>query len=568
MINFKTGQIDSGTIGYIMQQSASCSTNKESNSVNYYDSKKSASNFNSDSLHKGNISAQKKNTDNKEEATTTSSRTPEAPPAAATSECHLEKLDTGGTVRATHALGNSSNDQLMDQSTSARPSTQPTEKEVPLTPPPPQTPPSLPPQKQSTRYIAAKALKVHEGENISRNKDEITHHTTIVVHDSQPTKQYNKQLQMKLSLAQPQNAYIADCNNNQNKENSNELTIMGHALIILQRTYKKRNDLQWHQKTPPSAPRRTQRQLGLMTTKCRPDHNKATENKNQNSPKRKKVKDMMMGVHTKITTYVNHYSETKNYAHLLLDSRREWIKNLIHNSYKDQIQSKTKGVSAEIIRKAQEPITEHQRFNQLRTNIQRLNQLRAKLQTKNKQKVYGTCPKQKTEIIRFEKETWQDRNDIIQYWRKDNSVFISELSPTTSSPNVAEKREDEKYQTSYLIVYLSSLDAAFLLRELRPFNSIKKGTTRKQRPSTHTFQDDIQLRIISLWYKGCTYIHKITSESAILASMELLSDYKDVKSKILICRISQSNNKSTLMKVSTYGDNLHEAHRNTNTTCS
>ena len=192
MINFKTGQIDSGTIGYIMQQSASCSMNKESNSINYYYSKKSASNFNSDSLHRDNISAQKKNTDNKEEATTTSSRTSEAPPAAATSECHLEKLDTGKTMRATHVLG--SNDQIMDQSTSTQPSTQPTEKEVPLTPPPPQTPPSLPPQKQSTRYIAAKALEVHEGENISRNKDETTHHTTIIVHDSQPTKQYNKQL--------------------------------------------------------------------------------------------------------------------------------------------------------------------------------------------------------------------------------------------------------------------------------------------------------------------------------------------------------------------------------------
>ena len=179
-------------------------------------------------------------------------------------------------MRATHVLG--SNDQIMDQSTITRPSTQPTEKEVPLTPPPPQTPPSLPPQKQSTRYIAAKALEVHEGENISRNKDKTTHHTTIIVHDSQPTKQYNKQLQSKLSLAQPQNAYIADCNNNQNKEDSNEFTIMGHALIILQSTYKNSNDIQWHQKTPPSAPWRTQRQLGLMTIKCRPDHSKATEN--------------------------------------------------------------------------------------------------------------------------------------------------------------------------------------------------------------------------------------------------------------------------------------------------
>ena len=217
----------------------------------------------------------------------------------------------------------------------------------------------------------------------------------------------------------------------------------------------------------------------------------------------------MMGVHTKITTYVNHYSETKNYAHLLIDSRREWIKNLIHNSYKDQIQSKTKGVSAEIIRKAQEPITEHQRFNQLRTNIQRLNQLRAKLQTKNKQKVYGTCPKQKTEIIHFEKETWQDRNDIIQYWREDNSVFTSEMSPKTSSVNVAENSEEEKCQTS---------------RESRPVKSIKHGTIRTQKPSTYTFQDDIQLRIISLWCKGFMYIHKITGESAILVSIELLND--------------------------------------------
>ena len=206
--------MDSGTIGYIMQQSASCSTNTESNLVNYYYSKKSASNFNSDSLHRDNISAQKKNTDNKEEATTTSSCTVKAPSAAATRECHIEKLGTTETMIATHVLG--SDDQIVDQSTRTTPSTQLTEKEVPLTPPPPQTPPSLPLQKQSTRYIASKALKVNEGENISRNKDGITHHTTIVTNDSQPTKQYNKQLQIKLSLAQPQNAYIADCNNNQN----------------------------------------------------------------------------------------------------------------------------------------------------------------------------------------------------------------------------------------------------------------------------------------------------------------------------------------------------------------
>ena len=544
--------MDSGTIGNIMQQSPSCSTNIESNLVNYYYSKKSASNFNSDSLHRDNISAQKKNTDNNEETTTTSSSTANAPSSSATSECHIKKLDTTETMIATHVL--LSDDQIVDQNTSTTPSasTPLTEKAVPLTPPPPQTPPSLPLQKQLTRDIEAKELEVHEGENISRNRDETTHHTTIIVHDSQPTKQYNMQLYIKPSLTQPLNAYIADCINNQNKEDSNERTIMRHEIIILQRTYKKRKDIQWHQKTPPSAPRRTKRQLGWITTKCRSDHIKASENKNQNSPKRKKLKYMMMGINIRMTTYVNQYPETKNRAPLFLDSRREWIKNLIHNDDQDQIQFKSKGVSAEQIRKAQEQVTEHQRLTQLRANIQRLNQLRAKLQTKNKQKVYVTYPKQKTEIIRFERETWQDRNDIIQYWREHNSVFTSELSPKTSSSSVAENSEDEEYQTS---------------RESRPVKSIKHGTIRTQKPSTHTVQDDIQLRVISLWCKGLIKIHKITGESAISVSMELLNDHKDVKSEIRICRISQSNNKSTLMKVSTYGDNLHEAHRNTDTTC-
>ena len=178
MINLNTDQIDSGTTGYPRPQFAYCSTNKESNSINYYDSKKSASNFNSASLHKDNISAQKKNTDNKDEATTTRFRTAEAAPAAAASESYPEKLAAGGTVGTTHALGNSSNKQVMDQSTRVQPGTQQTGQEVRLPPPPPQTPPprkpsilkiqpgptpsSRPLQRQATKYIAVNSPEIHE----------------------------------------------------------------------------------------------------------------------------------------------------------------------------------------------------------------------------------------------------------------------------------------------------------------------------------------------------------------------------------------------------------------------
>ena len=126
----------------------------------------------------------------------------------------------------------------------------------------------------------------------------------------------------------------------------------------------------------------------------------ATKNKNHSGPKRKKLKDMMMDVHTTITPYTNHYSEPENFAPLFLASRmvktsgrqkyvyfackacrkeivshnnfishhrtlyhlqnmKEWIQKLIHNNYKDQIQYKTRKVSLELVRKAQEAIAEH-----------------------------------------------------------------------------------------------------------------------------------------------------------------------------------------------------------------
>jgi hypothetical protein len=56
--------------------------------------------------------------------------------------------------------------------------------------------------------------------------------------------------------------------------------------------------------------------------------------------------------------------------------------------------------------------------------------------------------RQKTEIIQLETKSLQNENDLAQYWRDDNSVFSSELSPTTLLSSVAEDREDENYQIS------------------------------------------------------------------------------------------------------------------------
>ena len=380
IINFNTGQMGSGTIGCLTPQFASCSTNKESNSINYYDSKKSASNFKNVSIV--NISAQKKNTENKEKVTTTRNCIAKAAPAAVTSESHLKKIAAGGTVGATQARGNNSNEQIIDQSTNAQPSTQPTGQKARLPPPPPQTPPpwkpsilkiqprptppSRPPQRQATKNIAVKAPEEHEGENTSRNKEETAYHTTI----------------------------------------------------ILQRTYKKGKGMQWHQKTPQQAPKK----------------------KNHSSPKRKNLKDLMMNAHTKITPYVNHYSETENFAPLFLASQvvktpgrygyvyfackackkemvkrenfishhqtlghlqnmKKWIKKIIHNNYKDQIQHKTKKVSIELIREAQEAIAEH---------LQKRNQLRTKIQIKNNQQPKGTYPSQEKEITEVIQDVHQN----------------------------------------------------------------------------------------------------------------------------------------------------------------
>ena len=63
-------------------------------------------------------------------------------------------------------------------------------------------------------------------------------------------------------------------------------------------------------------------------------------------------------------------------------------------------------------------------------------------------------------------------------------------------------------------------------------------------------------------YKDFIYTQNTKVESAMLTSLNLLSDYKDVKPKIMICQISKSNNKPTLMKVSNYCYELHELHRN------
>ena len=182
--------------------------------------------------------------------------------------------------------------------------------------------------------------------------------------------------------------------------------------------------MQWHQKTPQQAPKK----------------------KSHSSPKRKKLKDLMNDVHTKITPYANHYSETNDFAPLFIASRvvntpgrygyvyfackackkeivnrnnfishhrtlyhlqnmKEWIKKLIHNNYKDQIQYKTRTVSLELVREAQEAIAEH---------LQKLNQLRAKFQTKNNQQSKSTYPSQETEITEMNQDVHRDGTKIIE----------------------------------------------------------------------------------------------------------------------------------------------------------
>ena len=55
----------------------------------------------------------------------------------------------------------------------------------------------------------------------------------------------------------------------------------------------------------------------------------------------------------------------------------------------------------------------------------------------------------------------QYKKDLVQYWKDDNSIFTSELSPTILLSSVAEDSENEDYQTS---------------GESCPFNSISHKT--------------------------------------------------------------------------------------------
>ena len=292
MINFNTGQINSGTVGYPRPQFSSCSTSKESKSINYSDSQKSASNFKSASLHINNISAQKKNTDTREETATTSFSTAEVASAAAASKSHLRRLAAGRTVAATHALGNSSNKRVMIQGTIVRPSTQLVGQKARPPPPPPQTPPplkpsilqikpgptppSLPPQRRATRGIAVNTPGIHEGNKRGRNK-----------HDLQLQGQNSKQLQIEHSLMPHRNANANACNDNQNIEGSKELTIKNHEIIVLQRTYKKRNAIRWQQATPPSAPQRLPPQPESAGTKYRheQDEDESSKYNRQQKPR-------------------------------------------------------------------------------------------------------------------------------------------------------------------------------------------------------------------------------------------------------------------------------------------
>ena len=429
-INLNTNQMRSGTIGGLTPQFASCSTYKESNSINYYYSKKSASDFKNVLID--NISAQKKNIENKEKVTTTRDRIAEAAPAAVTSESLLKKITAGGTV--------------------GQPSTQPAGQKARLPPPPQQTPPpwkpsilqiqprptppSRPPQRQATKNIAVKAPEEHEGENTSRNKEETTHHTTIIV----------------------------------------------------QRTYKKGKGMQGHQKTSQQA----------------------LKKKNHSSPKRKKLKYLMRDVHTRITPYASHYSETDDFAPLFRNSGvvyahgrhgyvyfagracireivnrnnfishhrtlyhlrdiKEWIKKLIHNNCKDQIQYKTRKVSLELIRKAQEAIAKHQ---------QKPNHLRAEFQTKSNQNTKSIYPSQETEVTKMNQDVHQDGTGMLGRPKRIYDVEFTSCSKASQ----AVIRECPTQLTAFkskILKLLSNMCAGVRTNGLRLQFSIKFYGARK-----------------------------------------------------------------------------------------
>ena len=430
-INLNTGQMLSGTIGGITPQISSCCTNKESNSINYYNSKKSASNFKKVLID--NISAQKKNIENKEKTTTTRDFIAEAAPAAATSEYLRRKIATGGTVghHSMHPAGQKA--RLLPPPPQRTP---PTWKPSILKIQPRPTPPSRPPQRQEKKTIAVKATQQHGGENTSRNKEGTAHHTTI----------------------------------------------------ILQRTYKKGKGMQWQQKTPQQTPNR----------------------KNHSSPKRKKLKDLMNDIHTKITPYANHYSETDDFAPLFLASRvvntpgrygyvyfsckackkeivnrnnfishhrtlyhlqnmEEWIKKLIHDNYKDQIQYKTRKVSIELVKEAQKAIAEH---------LQKLNQLRAKVQAKNNQQTKNTYPSQEKEITKMNQDVHHDDTRIIKTPKQIHDVDLA----TYSKARQAILQECPPQLTAFkskILKLLSNMYADRRTNDLRLQFSIKFYETRK-----------------------------------------------------------------------------------------
>ena len=98
---------------------------------------------------------------------------------------------------------------------------------------------------------------------------------------------------------------------------------------------------------------------------------------------------------------------------------KEWIKKLIHNNYKDQIQYKTRKVSIELVKEAQKAIAEH---------LQKLNQLRAKFQTKNNQQTKSTYPSQETEVTEMNQDAHQDGTRILETPKQIYDVDFAELN--------------------------------------------------------------------------------------------------------------------------------------------
>ena len=192
---------------------------------------------------------------------------------------------------------------------------------------------------------------------------------------------------------------------------------------------------------------------------------KALIHKNHNGLKRKRLKEMMLDVHTAITPYTDHYLEPEHFAPLFLSSRvvntpgrygyvyyackscnkeivsrnnfkhhhrtlyhlqnmKDWIRKLIQNNYVDQIHYRTRKIAVALVKKAQEAIVEH---------LHELNLVKAKFHMKCNEQLDITQPPEDSDAMEVIHTSHQDGTWMINPPKQIDELDFAAYSRTSQA---------------------------------------------------------------------------------------------------------------------------------------